>query len=263
MHGEWLLMLPCFEVPRASVHARAMLRFTRATLPLAAFLALAAAARAQETVFNVPSPDVLDRGKWYFETDQYFRPWDTQSGTAAFFFVRGVTGLGSDIEVGVNAGPFDYLHASSPFLDAAVKWRPVTVEYGSADGDKGSYGFFFGDHLGVGVHGVVEGDVHDYVYGAAYVVLPETKTRFSAGPYYATEKFFAPEGRFGAQLTGEQPIPAVDGLTLAADWFSGDGAAATVGVALARGPLTLYAAYGFANQGRADDLVALELGYSF
>jgi hypothetical protein len=34
---------------------------------------------AQQTIFNVPSADVLDAGKVYLETDQYFRPWQTDS----------------------------------------------------------------------------------------------------------------------------------------------------------------------------------------
>jgi hypothetical protein len=240
-----------------------MVQLKHTILPLGMVLLLATASRAQETVFNVPSPDILGKGKWYFETDQYFRSWDTSSGNAAFFFARGVTGVGSNVEVGLNAGPFDYLHASVPFIDAAVKWRPLDVAFGENEKDKGSYGFFFGNNLGVGVYGSAEGDVHDYVYGAAYVVLPEWKTRFSVGPYYATENYFASDGRFGAQITGEQPIPGCEGLTFAADWFSGDGAAATVGFIWAHGPLTLYAAYGFANQGRDNDLVTLELGFGF
>ena len=31
-------------------------------------------ARAQETVFDIPSPDVLDKGKVYFELDGTARP---------------------------------------------------------------------------------------------------------------------------------------------------------------------------------------------
>ncbi len=36
-------------------------------------LAFAVVANAQQTIFNVPSPDILDKGKVYFELDATFR----------------------------------------------------------------------------------------------------------------------------------------------------------------------------------------------
>lgn len=49
----------------------------------------------------------------------------------------------------------------------------------------------------------------------------------------------------------------------AADWFSGDGAYFTPGFIYNRWNFTLYVGYGLANTGRQDDLVTLELGYTF
>ena len=45
--------------------------------------------QAQETVFNVPSPDILDPGKLYFETDHYVGSKTTDGDRARFFLVRG------------------------------------------------------------------------------------------------------------------------------------------------------------------------------
>jgi hypothetical protein len=84
---------------------------------------------AQQTIFNVPSADVLDAGKVYLETDQYFRPWKTDSDDAAFFFMRGVVGVGANVELGLNAGPFDYIHQNNPFIVFAGKWRPVLLRW--------------------------------------------------------------------------------------------------------------------------------------
>lgn len=206
---------------------------------------LGALARGQETVFNVPSPDVLEKGRVYLETDQYV------ADDGGFGLARGVYGLTPDVEVGANAGPFDYRHSSVAFVDGTVKWRPIATSSG---------GFFLGDHLGVNVNGDTAEDVRDYAYAAGYVVLSRAGTRISAGPYYATEDYFAPEARWGAQLTLEQPIAAVDGLTVAADWYSGAGGAATTGFVWGTRPWTFYVGYGFANSSRDADLWTLEVG---
>jgi hypothetical protein len=216
-------------------------------------LSIPIAARAQQTVFNVPAPDVLEKGSFYLETDQYLHAEDS-----AFFLLRGVYGVGANVEIGLNTGPFDYLHASQPFADATVKWRPLRTNLG----ETGALGIFLGNNLGVGLHGDVSGDGRDYAYAAGFVVVPDLATTISAGPYFATRDVFGDE-RFGAQLTLVQPVSWMEGLSLAADWQSGDGAYATGGFILSRSPWTFYAAYGFANEGRDSDLLTLELGYSF
>src|SRR5271170_4108063 len=55
-------------------------------------------AHGQETVFDVPSADVLDQGKVYGELDGTVRPVDP----LATFTPRVVVGIGHQIEVGVN-----------------------------------------------------------------------------------------------------------------------------------------------------------------
>jgi hypothetical protein len=216
-------------------------------------LSLSTIARAQQTVFNVPAPDVLEKGSLYVETDQYLHSEDS-----AFFLLRGVYGIGSNVEIGLNTGPFDYLHESQPFADATVKWRPLRTKLG----ETGALGLFLGNNLGVGLRGDSSGEGRDYAYAAGFVVVPDLETTVSAGPYFATRDVFGDE-RFGAQLTLVQPVSWMKGLSVAADWQSGDGAYATGGFVLSRVPWTFYAAYGFANDGRDGDLLTLEVGYSF
>src|SRR2546421_123756 len=53
------------------------------------------AARAQQTIFNVPTTDVLDRGKVYFELDASFKPNDSEAaGRFSSFVPRVVVGAG-------------------------------------------------------------------------------------------------------------------------------------------------------------------------
>src|SRR5438477_10814505 len=65
--------------------------------------AAAAPTAAQQTIFNLPSADVLEKGKTYLEEDDLWRP---QEPRFAVFTVRGVYGFGSRIEGGVNLGGF-------------------------------------------------------------------------------------------------------------------------------------------------------------
>ncbi|MBI4060569.1 MAG: hypothetical protein HY403_03995 [Elusimicrobia bacterium] len=221
---------------------------------LAAVLAAGPSVHAQQTIFNVPSADVLDSRSVYVESDWYAKPWDSGAGRAAVTTIRGVVGLGRGLEGGVNIGSFDLLNESTPFADAALKWKPAAVQ-----SDMG--GLYVGTHAGVGLSGAVRGVGRSLTYGAAYAKLGRLGTRIGAGPYYATRQVFGAE-RGGALATVEQPT-GVSGLTAAADWFSGRGGYATPGVIFNRAPLTWYLGYGFANSGREADVLTVELGITF
>ncbi len=216
---------------------------------------------AQQTIYNVPSPDVLEAGKVYLETDQYFRPWNTGSGRDAHFFVRGVVGVGSNVELGINTGPFDYVHRNNPFIDFAAKWRPFLREFGD-EKSPGAFGLYGGNHAGIGLGEDVAGDLRNFTYGAGFLKVPLLQTRVAVGPYFATRQVFGNHSRGGLLATFEQPIPGIEGLELATDWFSGRGGYATSGLIYSRGPFIFYLGYGFANTGRRDDLVTFEVGFT-
>jgi len=59
---------------------------------------LSAGALAQETIFNVPSGDILDKGKIYGEFDSAYL-WDDRIGT---YTPRVVVGIGHQLEIGLN-----------------------------------------------------------------------------------------------------------------------------------------------------------------
>ncbi len=216
---------------------------------------------AQQTIYNVPSADVLESATVYFETDQYFRPWKTESGRSGNFFMRGVVGVGYNVELGINVGPFDYLRRSNPFIDFAAKWKPFSVEFGD-EKKPGALGIYVGNHAGVGLRKDVEGDFRDFLYGAASLKLPVLQTRLGVGPYFATRRVFDDRSRGGVLATFEQPVSRIDGLLFAADWFSGRGGSATVGFIYNKDPFTFYLGHGLANTGRKDDLVTFEVGFT-
>ena len=233
----------------------------RSFVPLLIVACIAGLAHSQETVFNVPSPDMLARGSVYLETDHYFRIDATENASDGFFYLRGVVGAGRDIEVGVNAGGFEYQNESSPYADLAVKWRPVQRTFTRGDAE-GAWGLFLGDHVGFALRDVAPDEVRNYAYAAGYLVAPRTKTRISGGPYYATSSVFTADDEAGVQLTLEQPLARLRGLTLAVDWFFSDGAYATPGVLWTLGRCIVYAAYGIANDADVDNTITLEFGLS-
>src|SRR5277367_6157944 len=76
-------------------------------------------AHGQETVFDVPSADVLDQGKVYGELDGTVRPVDP----LATFTPRVVVGIGHQIEVGVNFNGLSAPTLGPLAISPTVKWR--------------------------------------------------------------------------------------------------------------------------------------------
>ena len=70
-----------------------------------ALIGSAGTAHAQLTIFNVPSSDVLDKGKVYGELDVTFKPNDDDDnivGRFSSFVPRVVVGTGGRVEIGLN-----------------------------------------------------------------------------------------------------------------------------------------------------------------
>ncbi|MGC1090109.1 MAG: hypothetical protein WA894_16835, partial [Candidatus Acidiferrum sp.] len=93
-------------------------------------------ARGQETVFDVPSADILDQGKVYGELDGTVRPVDLIST----FTPRVVFGIGHEIEIGVNFDGLTTPVTAELELSPTIKWRVWTV------GTTG-WSFYVGDDL--------------------------------------------------------------------------------------------------------------------
>jgi hypothetical protein len=145
-----------------------------------------------------------------------------------------VVGVGYKVEVGLNTGPFDCFHQNNPFIVLTSKWRPFLLEFGDAK-KPGALGIYGGTHLGVGVGGQAVGDFHNLTYGALSLKVPRLETRIGVGPYFATGPVFGTHSRGGLLATFEQPVPGIEALMLAADWFSGRGGYATSGLIYTRG----------------------------
>jgi len=80
-----------------------------------------ASVNAQQTIFNVPSTDVLDKGKVYAELDASLKPTDAKFTS---FVPRVVVGAGSNIEFGLNVTGNIQPGPDSTSLVSTIKWRP-------------------------------------------------------------------------------------------------------------------------------------------
>ncbi|MBV9215647.1 MAG: hypothetical protein JO053_05675, partial [Acidobacteria bacterium] len=174
-------------------------------------LCLANAASAQQTIFNVPTVDILDKGEVYGEVDAAFKLNNSAVQNKFSSFVpRVVIGAGHGIEFGLNVTGNVQPGSDATALVPTIKWR----FYRSKDE---SVSVIAGSDLYIPVRN------RSYSLGTwSYLMVSKTigKTRLSAGGYVATKNVFAPNAsRLGGQFGIEQTIH--NKLTLAADWITG------------------------------------------
>ncbi|HZQ94498.1 MAG TPA: hypothetical protein VFA67_05775 [Candidatus Sulfotelmatobacter sp.] len=227
------------------------IRFTILVGALA--LGSALAMSAQETVFNVPSADILDSGKIYGELDFTYNP----ASAVASYTPRLVVGIGHRIEIGANlngiATPADVRTTVTP----ALKWKIF---------DTPAHGFavLVGDNVFMPVQNT-RYKAGNYFY-AELAKTWRAKTRLSAGLYHFTADVVAPSQRVGGQFGIEQPVGSR--ITLAADWYTGYQVLGyvTPGIIVkATSRLTLYGSWQIGNYGLSEGnhQLLVELGWNF
>lgn len=190
-----------------------------------AVVLVAPSARAQSTIFNIPSTDVVSAKKSYVEFDVLPQAPQPSSGAIMFINPRYVMGLPMNVEVGVNLPIYHYADTPSgststySYFQADLKWKfyapdksPVAASAGTIintpmnqrDGQK-TWAAFYGN----------------VSYKAAGMYGP----RITAGPYGIAQSDDATKSGFvgtkgGVLLGYEQPI--MGPLSFVADWFSGE-----------------------------------------
>ncbi len=210
-------------------------------------------AYGQETVFDVPSADILDKGKVYGELDGTIRP----VGGAATFTPRVVVGLGHQIEVGVNFNGLAEPTTGQLDVSPTVKWK---VWKGKDSG----WSFYVGDNVFFPVR-QRSYNAGNYAY-ASLVKEWKHGTRIGLGAYDFTRNVVASANRAGGQFTFEQQVNKR--LTLATEWTTGKQAAGFVSpgaIIKLTSKLSLYTAYQIGNSGvkSGNHQFLWELGYNF
>ncbi len=214
---------------------------------------------AQQTIFNVPSADVLEKGKVYVELDASFKP-NNQRALSRFssFVPRGVFGVGSNTEIGLNL-----LGNVSPGLDATT--LVPAIKYRFYQNKKKNLALFAGNNFYIPVRRRVY-KFGTYTYAAAAKTF-RTNTRLTAGAYVFSRNVVAPQAaRGGGQFAAEQTVNSK--LTISADWLTGKHSNGyfTPGATLKPAAnVTAYFAYsiGNADASRGNHFFLFELGYNF
>jgi hypothetical protein len=210
-------------------------------------------AYGQETVFDVPSADILDKGKIYGELDGTLRPVDF----LATFTPRVVVGIGHGIEVGVN---FDGL--SAPGVDE-LEISP-TLKWQLWKSQTSGLSFYVGDDLFLPVR-MRTYNAGNYAY-ASFAKTWKHGTRIGVGAYDFTRNVVANANRAGGQFTIEQSLNKR--LTLAVEWYTGNTSVGYVNpgaIIKLTSKLTLYGTYQTGNAGvtSGNHQFLWEFGYNF
>lgn len=213
---------------------------------------------AQQTIFNVPTTDVLDRGKVYVELDAAFKIDRTNLyGRFSSFVPRIVVGVGGNVEVGLNVTGNIQPGSDSTTIVPTVKWKFYQNE-------KKDTALIAGTNFFIPVRN------RSYNVGTySYLAMSKTlnKTRLTAGGFVASKNVFAPNAvRAGGQFGIEHAVNSK--VTLAADWITGRHASGyfTPGVIYKPHPkVTTYWSYSIGNnQAKAgNNFFLFELGYNF
>jgi len=208
---------------------------------------------AQETVFDVPSADILDKGKIYGELDGTLRPVDF----LATFTPRVVVGIGHGTEVGVNFDGLTAPTAAQLEISPTIKWRLWKNE-------TSGWSFYIGDDLFFPVR-MRAFNAGNYAY-ATFAKTWTHGTRVTFGAYDFTRNVVTTANRAGGQFTFEQPLNKR--FTLAAEWYTGHSSVGYVNpgaIIKLSSKLTLYTAYQIGNSGvtAGNHQFLWEFGYNF
>ena len=217
--------------------------------------------RAQQTIFNVPTTDVLDRGKVYVELDVAFKISNDPANLLprfSSFVPRIVIGAGARVEVGLNLTGNINPGPDSTTLVPAIKYKAY-------DGGDNGWAIVLGDNVFIPLRNKSY-NIGNYFYAQASKTF-STKTRVTLGGYHFSDNVVATDAqRAGGQFGFEQPITPNFGL--AADWYTGKHASGyfTPGVIFKpHKKVTAYAGYslGNSNLSKGNHFLLLELGYNF
>jgi hypothetical protein len=172
-------------------------------------------ARAQSTLMNVPSTDVVAAKKIYVEMDFLTNyAWQRQ-GSFQNYIPRTVIGAGRNIEVGVNVSYTHVSGESQPIeVQPNIKWQFYSNE---GNGTAAAVGCI--------LYTPVTHRTDSTTLGQCYSVASKQLRgrfgpRFTGGAYALLHASDDEKTKAGAIIGYEQPL--VKKVSLIVDWFSGD-----------------------------------------
>lgn len=213
----------------------------KTTFLLALAISLCQFTMAQQTIVNVPSADVLDKGKIYVEFDASYK-FDRSSSLGKFssFVPRIVVGVGKKIEIGLNVtGNFNPGSDTTTFVPT-IKAKVL---------DKESWAIVTGANIYIPARNRAY-NIGSYTYAQVSKSF-KSNTRITMGGYHASKNVFAVNAqRAGGQFGVEQSINSK--FSVGADWITGKHAGGYVTPVLTYKPhpkVAIYQGYSIGNTG--------------
>ena len=216
-------------------------------------------AAAQSTIFNIPSTDVVAKGKAYFEFDFISHLESHRNGGFQSYVPRTVVGLGKGVEIGANVSFTDALAPDQPVeLQPNLKWQFYNNEEKGVAITVGGIGYLpVANAKGVDKFGLVYSNVSKKFKGSY-------GPRVTGGAYGLLGREDGLGPKAGAIVGYEQPLhPKVSFVT---DWFSGANrfGYVTPGLAFTLPKNSIfYAGYSVGNEGRKNNALFLYYGITF
>jgi len=203
-----------------------LLRAVRTGFVVLASVLVAQSAWAQSTIFNIPSTDVVAKGKGYFEFDVLPQAPGPDTGSSiGIYNPRGIVGLPHNTEIGVNI-PIYHIPSSVPSAPSNFAYIQPNIKTKFYSNDDNGLAAAAGVVVNIPMNETDSQLAWGYVYGnLSKKVKGDHGPRFTVGPYGVIAKQDDPVkvgflGTRGGVLLGyEQPLSGK--VSFVADWFSG------------------------------------------
>lgn len=167
---------------------------------------------SQQTVFNVPSADVTEKGAIFLQTESQFRPYNPDSfwlGTQYSAY-----GIGHNTELDATLFNVKDERNNNITLGLGFKTAMPIAKLKERYPEQ-EFKFTVGSEVLVGLQG---NGVGNWSYAHLSGRLPKTKTRITAGVSAGTKQVFG-RNTFAYIMAVEQPVTKK--LDIIADWYSG------------------------------------------
>jgi len=167
---------------------------------------------AMQTIFNVPSADVTEKGHVFVQQEAQFRAW----GEDAFFNGTSYSAVGIGHNTEIDATLFNVGAPASHNISLGVGFKSAMPIAGLKEKfPEREFKFTVGTDVLIGLEG---NGVGNWTYAHLSGRVPKLNTRLTAGLSYGTKQVFGIDSL--AFIAGvEQPVTKK--LTIIADWYSG------------------------------------------
>lgn len=167
---------------------------------------------AQQTVFNVPSADVTEKGHIFLQQEAQFRGWNPD----AFFVGTSYSALGVGHNTELDATLFNVGAPDINNMTIGVGFKSAIPIPGLKEKfPQREFKFTIGSEVLLGVEG---NGVGNWTYAHLSGRVPKLNTRLTAGVSYGGRQIF---GINTVSFIGAVEQPVTKKLTLLADWYSG------------------------------------------